>query len=374
MTIGRLVVRRSWARVGASVVSVLGVVVLVGGCVWATAAEAPDEALFAMVGDTSGAGLRGRQAGGAGALTQVMELLDLGETLLLNLECVLQPDGAPAESCRQRPGNSTFRAPLGFADVLRPTGSTIATLANNHMLDCGGEGVLETVDALADRSIATVGAGASLDGACAPLELSIGGLDVGVVAYLVMGPNPYTAGRDTPGVASWEKCSPVETLGRLAERNDLVIASLHFHLRRGWTREAPEDNRRIVEEALNSGADVVVGHGPHVAHGVLTCNGGIGMLSLGNFILGTGYNMPPEAQESLLAKLRVRDSSLELELVPLVLDDDGWPHAASSEEAGEILRHVERTSLEMGTRLEVTNGRASLRVDRVGRVTPSSGP
>ena len=219
-----------------------------------------------------------------------------------------------------------------------------------------------------------MGAGASLDGACAPLELSIGGLEVGIVAYLVMGPNPYTAGRDTPGVASWEKCSPLETLGRLAERKDLVIASLHFHLRRGWTREAPEDNRRIVESALDAGADVVVGHGPHVAHAVLTRNGGIGLLSLGNFILGTGYNMPPEAQQSLLAKLRVQEGRLELELVPLMLDDDGWPRAASRDEAGEILRHVERTSLELGTRLEVTNGRASLRVDRVGRVTPSSGP
>ena len=355
-------------------VSVLGVLVLVGGFVWATAAETPDEALFAMVGDTSGAGLRGRQAGGAGALPPVMELLDPGETLLLNLECVLQPDGAPAESCRRRPGNSTFRAPLGFADVLRPTGSTIATLANNHILDCGSEGVLETVGALADRGIATVGAGASLDDACAPLELSVGGLKVGIVAYLVMGPNPANASRVSAGAASWEECSPLETLGRLAERNDLVIASLHLHLRRGWTREVPEDNRRIVEEALDAGADVVVGHGPHVAHGVLTRNGGIGMLSLGNFILGTGYNMPPEAQESLLAKLRVRDSSLELELVPLVLDDDGWPHAAPSEEAGEILRHLERTSLELGTRLEVTDGRAFLRVDRHDSATHSSDP
>ena len=213
-----------------------------------------------------------------------------------------------------------------------------------------------------------------MDDACAPLELSIGGLEVGIVAYLVMGPNPYTAGRDAPGVGSWEKCSPVETLGRLAERNDLVIASLHFHLRRGWTRQAPEDNRRIVEAALDAGADVVVGHGPHVAHGVMTRNGGIGMLSLGNFILGTGYNMPPEAQESLLAKLRAREGSMELELVPLMLDDDGWPRSASPEEAGEILRHVERTSLEMGTRLEVPNGRATLRIDRIGHVTPSSEP
>ena len=359
---------------GGSVVSLLGGAALVAGCVWAAAAETPAEALFALVGDTSGAGLRGRQAAGVETLAQVSRLLGPGETLLLNLECALQPDDAPADRCRPRPGSSTFRAPLSFADLLRPTGATVATLANNHMLDCGRGGVGETIDALSDRGIATVGAGASLKDACAPLELTIGGLEVAIVAYLVMGPNPYTAGRDAAGVASWEECSPGETLARLTERNDLVIASLHFHMRRGWTRQAPEDNRRIVEAALDAGADVVVGHGPHVAHGVLARNGGIGMLSLGNFILGTGYNMPPEAQESLLAKLRVRETRLELELVPLMLDDDGWPRAASRDEAGEILRHVERTSLEMGTRLEVSDGRASLRVDRSGGPTPSSGP
>lgn len=374
MTIGPPVMGWLRAVAGGSLASLLGGAMMVGGCVWAAAAETPGEALFALVGDTSGAGLRGRQAAGVETLAQVSKLLDPGETLLLNLECVLQPEDAPAGRCRPRPGNSTFRAPLGFADVLQPTGSTIATLANNHILDCGGVGVSETVGALADRGIAAVGAGASLEDACAPLERTVGGLTVGFVAYLVMGPNPYTAGRDAAGAASWEECSPLETLGLLAERNDLVIASLHFHLRRGWTREVPEDNRRIVEAALDAGADVVVGHGPHVAHGVLTRNGGIGMLSLGNFILGTGYNMPPEAQESLLAKLRARDGSLELELLPLVLDDNGWPREASRDEAREILRHVERTSLEMGTRLDVTNGRASLRVDRIGRATPSSGP
>ncbi len=352
----------------------LGGVLVAAGSAWAPAAEVSEEVVFALVGDTGGVGLLNSPGNGVDAVEHLSRLFDGSETLILNLECVLQGDDAPLNRCRTHSHQSAFRAQLAFADALTPTGSTIVTMANNHVLDCGAEGVLETMDELARREILTVGAGASMGEACRPLERVIGGLEVKIAAYLVMGPNMYSAGPRSAGAASWERCAPLETLRRLKEGNDLVIVSLHFHLDRGWTRTAPEENLKIVEAALDAGADVVVGHGPHVPQGIVTRAGGIGLLSLGNFIFGTGYEMKPEALESVMAKLRVLNGSLELELVPLVLDDDGWPHAASSEEAGEILRHVERTSLEMGTRLEVTNGRASLRVDRVGRVTPSSGP
>jgi hypothetical protein len=345
------------------VTSLIVLAAMVGDGWTAQTGSVPDPVTFVLVGDTGGAGLEVSKALQE-RLGFIAELVGGDGVLVLNLEGALQEDDAPPSRCRPRPGSSVFRIPAGFADLLAPIADTVVTMANNHAMDCGADGVADTVRVLARRNIRTVGAGGSLADACTPLQLTIGELSVGFAAYLVMEPGPASAGPTSAGAASWHDCAPLETLARLSQENDLVIASLHFHLRRGWPRQAPPEHLRIVEAALDAGADVVVGHGPHVLHGVTVHSGGIGLLSLGNFVLGTGYNNPPEAQRSVAARLQVSDSGLAIELVPLFLDDDGWPRPAPAGDAGLILGQIETASRRLGTSLSIVDNRAVVRVER----------
>jgi poly-gamma-glutamate synthesis protein (capsule biosynthesis protein) len=150
-------------------------------------------------------------------------------------------------------------------------------LANNHVLDWGTEGLLETLACLRSVGIATAGAGVHLEEARAPAVLEVPGK--GRVLVFSLGaqssgiPSEWAAGTDTPGLELLPDVSPV-TVRRIGARvrairraGDLVIASIHWGS--NWGYEVPwgqrEFARALVDEA---GVDIVHGHSSHHPRGI----------------------------------------------------------------------------------------------------------
>ena len=298
---------------------------------------------------------------GRDPLEGIRDLLHEQDLFIFNMEGVLLSDDPPPGACRKFPNQSLFRSPSSIADFLHPTRRTIATLGNNHILDCGALGIRETLRELAGRGILTVGAGENADSACRPLTLEANGIRLAIMSCLSMNPNPFSAGPDRAGAASWEVCSTESSIARMAINADLVIAVLHLHLGQGWTDRTPSEHIALAQRALDAGADIVIAHGPHVPQGILVGQGGVAFLSLGNFLFRPDRTMPPQAHDSLMAKVRILPDRLEVRLLPLILDMRGKPVVPTEQEAMWMLRHLADLSAQLGTKIQIG--------DRMGRIT-----
>ena len=181
------------------------------------------------------------------------------------------------------PGGNELEADPAGAGLLADTGFDVVSLPNNHVGDAGPAGVEDTLDALRRAGIASIGAGPDARSAAEPKTFVLGGLSIGFLAFdatgaaLVAGPGP--------GVVEWDPESSPTAVADLADRADLVIVSVH-----GGTEYLPVNDPWLTDlaaVAVAAGADVVWGHGAHVAQPIVATGGrrpSVVATSLGNFL------------------------------------------------------------------------------------------
>jgi len=150
-------------------------------------------------------------------------------------------------------------------------------LANNHALDWGRSGLLETLDTLAKAGIRAVGAGRNAAQAGAPAVLDIAGK--GRVVVFAFGsatsgiPAEWAAGENEPGVNLLDDLSD-RTAGRIARQTDAVKASgdvlvASIHWGSNWGYHIPDAHRRFAHELIDSaGFDIIYGHSSHHPRGI----------------------------------------------------------------------------------------------------------
>lgn len=170
------------------------------------------------------------------------------------------------------PKGINYRMSPGNLPVLRTLGLDAVTLANNHVLDWGTEGLSETLDGLHAMGIATAGAGRNRDQAEAPAILPLPGGGRVLLFARAHGsagvPAAWAAGSDRPGVALLPDLSDpvledfaqrVETTRRSGDR---VVLSIHWGS--NWGYEVPERHRRFARRLVERGiVDLVFGHSSH---------------------------------------------------------------------------------------------------------------
>lgn len=156
-------------------------------------------------------------------------------------------------------------------DCLRVAGFDVCTLANNHSLDFGRAGLLETLEVLRRAGIATAGAGRSLDEAVRPARIPLDG--GGALLVFSFGsatsgiPNAWAAGADRSGVAllpdlSEATASAIGAHVRTHKRpGDLALVSIHWGS--NWGYELPAEQVTFAHELIHGAVDVVHGHSSH---------------------------------------------------------------------------------------------------------------
>src|SRR5919199_3445745 len=155
--------------------------------------NAPTRLLLA--GDWYGSRRMPADAAAAPATAAVLDLLRQADIALANLETPLTTRGVAQEKL------SVLRADPTLADDLVAAGIDIVTLANNHLLDYGPEGLVDTLAALDARGIPYVGAGPTLEQARAPRVLQGSGGRIGFLGFASTLPQGFAAGPARPGVA-----------------------------------------------------------------------------------------------------------------------------------------------------------------------------
>jgi poly-gamma-glutamate synthesis protein (capsule biosynthesis protein) len=186
----------------------------------------------------------------------------------VNLECAITAE----DTWYQGPAKAFyFRARPAAAELLRRAGVSLCTLANNHALDAGAEGLLDTLHILRRHGIVSVGAGADAEAAWTPAVLQVAGRRLGVLACCDHQPD-FAAGPRTPGIAHLDVADPAQVdalLGRvrrLAAAVDHAIVALHWQP--NWVPSVSADYRSLARRLVEAGARLAWGHSPHHFLGV----------------------------------------------------------------------------------------------------------
>jgi len=157
----------------------------------------------------------------------------------------------------------------------------LVTLGNNHVFDYGVEAFVKTRDLLVEKGIRFTGAGLSLAEARAPAVVTVNGVRIGVLSF-GEGEDLTAATPDLPGVLGWEIEWIVEEVKRLRSEVHVVIVVCH-----GGVEYIPFPPPYLVEalcRIADAGADLIIGHHPHVPQGILIRRAVPICFSLGNFV------------------------------------------------------------------------------------------
>lgn len=233
------------------------------------------------------------------------------------------------EAGQVRPGRSPeFRHDADVLPALVRAGVRVVALANNHMMDCGPRGLERTLSACESAGLACAGAGPGLEAARRPAELVVRSQRVAVLAYAA--PSKASARAGTPGPAPLEAALVREDLERWRPRADVLVVSVHWGSM--YVDYPPPRVLELAETLERGGADLVLGHHPHVVQGWRRAGRCLTLFSLGDVVFDPRAGdfearvAAATRRESAVFTVRVADEP-GLDVLPLTLDPDGWPQA-----------------------------------------------
>jgi len=206
----------------------------------------------------------------------VRDIVQEADLAVFNLECALSQNGTPIQK------RFSFKADPLAAHGLARAGFDVAILANNHSVDCGRWVLPETIDVLESTGIATVGGGADMAAAAAPIEVKCNGLRLAFLARTFILPDGVIYREDVPTVATYDPDRIEEEIGAARAQADVVVVSLHWGVE--YARQPQESQRRIARRLIEAGADLVIGHHTHTPQPVERYKNGLIAYSLGNFV------------------------------------------------------------------------------------------
>lgn len=212
-------------------------------------------------------------------LKNVKHILKSGDITFGNLEGVLTDSQAGAKRCNNPSICYTFGMPTHFVDCLKDAGFNLLSIANNHVGDFGDQGRASTKKAIEQRGIRYAGLLS-----CPTDTFSINGVKYGFCAFA-----PNTGTVDIKDIPAVEKI-----VRELAKECNIVIVSFHGgaegkshqHVTRKTETFLGENRGNVHEFAhrmIDAGADVLLGHGPHVTRAIEVYKNRFIAYSMGNF-------------------------------------------------------------------------------------------
>ncbi|MDR7317393.1 CapA family protein [Brevibacillus nitrificans] len=244
------------------------------------------------------------------AFSHVSSLFLADDYTIVNLETPITERGTPS-------ANKAFvykSSPLAVP-AMKHAGIDAVNLANNHTLDQGTEGLLDTLAALENHQIDYVGAGKDDARAYAPVYVEKNGIRVALLGFSRVIPEySWYAGKKKPGLAAtYDPALAVQAIQEAQAGADVVIVIAH------WGKEKVDDpiehQTTLARTFIDAGADLVIGGHPHVLQGFEKYQDKWIAYSLGNFIFTRAAE--PKTWESMVLQAQcTKQGSCELTMLP----------------------------------------------------------
>ena len=326
-------------------------------------------------------------------------LLD-ADFLLGNLEGSVSDSGSPW-SLKE----TNWKADARQVSAVHSASFDAVSVANNHMLDFGYDALFETLGHLDRHEIGHSGGGHNFEEAHKPAIVEHNGCRVALLAYTSVFMSDWAAGPSTPGLAIMRARTAYEAPRRVHEvpgtppiirtwmvqedkdqltldiekarmQADIVVCSFHWGISRGH-REIVDYQIELGHHAVDSGADLVFGHHPHVIQGVEVYRDTPIFYSLGNFTFAQHNLLKGHELETMIIKCHIRGRQIvSFEYLPIRGDEATNPQLVNLEAADDIVDLVSKRSSRFKTKflpLEtsikvVTNG---VSIDKEKIVVPT---
>jgi len=195
---------------------------------------------------------------------------------VVNLECPLVDKGTPVHK-----SGAVLKGVSGHINGLATVPFEVATLANNHVFDYGIDAFVQTRNLLQQHGIQSTGAGMSIAEAEKPLMTSVNGVVIAIINFSE-GEDLTAASTESPGVLGWEIDRVIERIREIRSRVHVIIVICHGGVE--YIPFPPPYLADVLQRIAEAGADLVIGHHPHVPQGVQIHHGVPICYSLGNFV------------------------------------------------------------------------------------------
>jgi poly-gamma-glutamate synthesis protein (capsule biosynthesis protein) len=263
-----------------------------------------------------------------------------------------------------------YRSDLAAAPALHAAHVDLVTLANNHALDYGDEGLFDTIRNLDAAGVRHFGAGASRAEAIRGEIVEMAGVRIGFLGFFerygpygTTYPNYFARG-GAAGVAELDERTMREAIGTLRPDVDVLVVCCH------WGKnyaEVTKTQQRYGRLAAELGADLVIGHHPHVAQGIEVHHGVPILYSVGNFTFGSKGRfdqLEPALRHSWIAAITIDGKRVAaIDLIPLEVDNHVVRYQPRVADAGDLAAMVAKLNEPFGTVLKLADGRARLDLD-----------
>lgn len=285
------------------------------------------------IGHGVGAAIRSGHMDAAYPLAGVRDVLAPADLRFCNLESVLSHVGF-------RPGmveTLELRGEPGGAHRLRLAGFDVVNIANNHILQHGSEAFRETVKVLEAQGLTVVGIGNSdgLSSLCR--TVTVNGITVAFVGYALETDRYYS---ERPLYASGS-CDILADVRRAKQSANVVVCSLHWG--REFVRVPSRSMVSFAHTIVDAGADVILGHHPHVFQGIERYGRGLVVYSLGNFACDMTWD--PALRAGLVVRVRMGPHGvLDFSADFVRGSDDYQPAPVSPHERAQKLEELTRLS------------------------------
>lgn len=230
------------------------------------------------------------------------------------------------------------------------------SLANNHTHDMGDHGLFDTLEALDRYGLLSIGAGSDVARAGLPLEIRAelrkGRPFEASVLSRFRGGRQFRevlkayATDDTPGSMPFRNTETIRAIQGIKATNpeELVVVAPHWRQDYKW---ASQGQRDAAEELIDGGADLIIGHGSHMAQEIDIVDGRLVLHGIGNFL----FNSPGRYQKmgvppySIMVRLTVEPEQIIVRLYPIHTDNRRTNYQNHPVDSGQF-REFHRTAVE----------------------------
>lgn len=245
-----------------------------------------------------------------------------------NLETVLSHRGLQ----RWRASSMEMRGHPDAAARLAAAGFTVLNVANNHIMQYGTLAFSDTVDAVRRHGMTVVGVATPDHRASVRETVSVNGLRVSFLGY-AFEPDKYAS--DAVGYAFGPACDIPREVAEAKADADVVICSVHWGVE--FVRHPARAEEELGRTLVDAGADVVLGHHPHVVRRVERYGRGLIAYSLGNFVFDMLWNR--WLRTGLVLRVALSKHGVERYDTELVwIGDDYQPRRLSPQDAAAASR------------------------------------
>jgi hypothetical protein len=237
------------------------------------------------------------------------------------------------ENATYHPDATTFNGDLRLLPLLNQAGIDGVTLGNNHIMDAGVPGLVETLEHLDDADISHAGAGMNLDATRKPMTFDVGGMKVGVLSYQGVPSYEWAWATDTlAGTAPLQEDVMKEDIQRLRPEVDFIIVMPHWGIE--YTTPPEPEQVELAHAAMDAGADLVVGDHAHWAKGIEIYQDKPIFYGTGNFLFDQSWS--EATSTGIFADVILyEDRAIQARPVPFIILDRSQPNFLVPEAGGE---------------------------------------